>query len=116
MLARDPPATPAVCCGGILVTLGPAVQPSNASEASEIAETMVRARPRSVKAHTSMLIATSNTSSAPAPSMPLCWPSTHTSQATVANIGKAMSLRKVTIHAPGRGSSRAMDGTQLAAR
>ena len=63
-----------------------------------------------------MLIATSSASSAPAPSMPLCWPSTHTSQATVANIGKAISLRKVSIQAPGRGSRRATAGTQLAAR
>ena len=114
---QGPASTRAVCCGGIRVITrpgGPAQQ--GRATASEIAETTVRARPRSVKAQTSMLIATSSTSSAPAPSMPLCWPSTHTSQATVANIGKAMSLRKVSIHAPGRGSSRATAGTQLAAR
>ena len=52
-----------------------------------------------------MLSATSSASRAPAPSMPLCWPSTQTSQTTVANIGKAISWRKVSIQAPGRGSS-----------
>ena len=48
--------------------------------------------------------------------MPVCWPSTQTSQTTVANIGKAISRRKVCIHGPGRGSALATAGTKLAAR
>ena len=48
--------------------------------------------------------------------MPLCWPSTQTSQATVANIGKAISCLNVTIHAPGRGRARARPGSALSAR
>ena len=48
--------------------------------------------------------------------MPACCPSTHTSQTTVANIGKAISTLKCAIHTPGRGSSRASCGKALAAR
>ena len=72
--------------------------------------------PRKVNAQVSHATATSSNSRAPAPSMPLCCPSTHTSQATVAYMGKASSLRKVSIQAPGRGSNRANAGTKLAIR
>jgi hypothetical protein len=75
-----------------------------------------RARPFSVSAHTTNAPLTSSASRAPAPSIPVCWPSTQTSQTTVANIGKAIRRRKVSIQAPGRGSARATAGTRLAAR
>jgi hypothetical protein len=32
--------------------------------------------------------------------MPVCWPSTQTSQTTVANIGKAITVLKCAIHTP----------------
>ena len=86
------------------VIAAPVDQPTNARPASATEASAMRVRPRSVSAHTTMLIATSRASSAPAPSTPLCCPSTHTSQATVANMGKAIRRRKVSIQAPGRGS------------
>ena len=48
--------------------------------------------------------------------MPTCCPSTHTSQTTVANIGKAITVLKCAIQTPGRGSRRASAGQALAAR
>ncbi len=56
-----------------------------------------------------------------APSMPACRPSTHTSQTTVANIGKASACFSRSIHGPGRGkrwrqpgiSTKAMYGTAM---
>ena len=47
------------------------------------------------------------------PSMPLCWASTQTSQAAVANIGKARSLREARPSTgPGRGSQRSSAGDE----
>ena len=48
--------------------------------------------------------------------MPLCWPSTHSSQTAVPNIGNAMNFLNTSIHAPGPGSHPATAGTQVAAR
>ena len=75
-----------------------------------------RARPCKPQAQASQATHSSVASRALAPSMPVCWPSTHSNQMTVANMGNAMAWRKVTIQAPGRGNARAMPGHQLAAR
>ena len=98
------------------VTLGPTAQPSHSRPASDKPASAVRLLPRKPSDHTSSASTTSSMSRAAAPSMPLCCPSTHSSHTTVANMGKAMSWRKVFIQAPGRGSARAMAGHQLAAR
>ena len=75
-----------------------------------------RVRPVRPSAQTSHATVSNKASRPLAPSMPVCWPSTHSSQITVANIGKAMAWRKVSIQAPGRGRARAMPGHQLAAK
>ena len=53
---------------------------------------------------------------ASASGVPICWASTHTSHATVANIGTAIAFLKCAIQAPGRGNQRASAGDRLAAR
>ena len=80
------------CCGGGLRDVRRRARPGQQRQArrSRPPRSPARVRPRRVRAQTTMLSATSSASRAPAPSMPLCWPSTQTSQATVANIGKAM--------------------------
>ena len=98
------------------VTLGPRLRPIHNSAVAAKPASTVRPLPRRPKAQISQASATSISSSAAAPLMPLCWPSTHNSHTTVANMGKAMNWRKVTIHAPGRGSARATAGHQLAAK
>ena len=108
------PAACSLSC--IFVRFGPLAHINSALTAIENVAITVRVWPFKVSAQTLNESSTSRPSRVPAPSMPLCWPSTHTSQATVANIGNAISCLKVTIHAPGRGSSLAMPGTTLAAR
>ena len=68
------------------------------------------------QAHSAKASATSTASSAAAPSMPVCWPSTQTSQTTVASIGNAIAVLKVAIQAPGRGIARATAGQALTTR
>ena len=108
--------SPAVAISCIRVTFGPMLTPSHSSASADRPPITARPRPRSPSAQTSSANTTSSVSNAAAPSMPLCCPSTHSSQTTVANIGKAMNWRKCAIQAPGRGSARAMAGHQLAAR
>ncbi len=88
----------------------------HAQAAIENEASTARLAPRSVSAHTAMASSTKSASSAAAPWMPLCWPSTHTSHTTVASMGKARKRRSVSIHAPGRGRARAKAGSQLASR
>ena len=100
--------------GSGVTSSAPAAHQAQAFKASTAATASVRGRPCSVKAQTSSASNTNKPSKAPAPSMPLCWPSTQTSQTTVANIGKAINCRKPTIHGPGRGITRATAGSALA--
>ena len=100
----------------IFKTFWPIAPVNIALIAIEIVAIDQRARPVSVSDQITKLKATSSASSALAPSMPVCCPSTHTSQTTVANIGNAMARRNVFIQAPGRGSSLATAGIRLAAR
>ena len=98
------------------MTFGPIAHIPRAQAAIETVATTARTRPFNVKAQITSAINTSKPSNAPAPSMPLCWPSTHTSHTTVANMGNAISCLKVTIHGPGRGRALATAGTTLATR
>ena len=112
---RSVPAPPASLTT-VLNMFWPMAPASKALSSSAIVATTRRLRPPSVNAHSTALRATNKASSAPAPSMPLCWPSTQISQTTVANIGNAMARRNVSIQAPGRGSRRATAGIRLATR
>ena len=84
--------------------------------ASAVPRPRARPRPGVPIAQHSSAVASSTPSSAVAPSMPVCWPSTQTSQTTVANIGNAIATLKRTIHTPGRGRCRAMPGSAAISR
>ena len=115
---RSPTATP-VASAVSWRSSGTAHAAPAANTATDVAPKPMRARgprvaePRPQAAKAS---ASSKLSSAAAPSMPDCCPSTHTSHTTVANIGKAIAVLKCTIHTPGRGSARATGGHAVAAR
>ena len=90
--------------------------PSTPSEATRKPRLATRPKACEPQAQATKDSATRLPSKAAAPSMPVCCPSTQTSQTTVANIGKAISTLKCAIHAPGRGKARAAAGQALASR
>ena len=106
----------AAATSAMRVTWGPKAHSSKAMATVATLPSQRRVRPCKASDQASRPRPTSRISSEAAPSMPLCWPSTHTSHTTVANMGKAMKRRKVSIHAPGRGRARATAGHRLAAR
>ena len=95
---------------------GPIVPANSAKLAMDTAEKIARLRPVKFNDHTTHASTSSSASNAAAPSTPLKCPSTHTSQITVASMGKARKRRSVSIHAPGRGSRRSMPGTHATSK
>ena len=106
---------------------GPAIlrvrsMPSRAtiSSTAEPAATPTRTARRAprvwVASHTTKATATMPTSTAATPLAPVWAASTQTSQATVRNMGKASSWRKVSIHGPGLGRWRRSHGLKLTSR
>ena len=98
------------------VMLGPMVQAVATNTTAVKTAMPLRAPPFRPHAHTTALSDTKSINKAAAPSIPLCWPSTHSSHTTVANMGNDKPCRKVFIQAPGRGRARATAGHQLANR
>lgn len=86
---------------------------ATSASASQPRPPPLRAR---VHAHAASASAIAATSHRPAASAPRCLASTHTSQAAVAYIGNASNCFRVSIHAPGFGSSRANAGTKPISR
>ena len=98
------------------VTSGPIAPVKPARAVIETIANTVRLVPVRFSDHTTRLRVSSSASKAPAPSTPLKWPRTQTSQTTVASMGKAMKRRRVSIQAPGRGSQLPTTGTHAATR
>ena len=118
--AGAPPgvASDALSCTRVLAsglsTVVPNVAPVANRMTSEASVMTVRLRPVSVRDQSTSATHSSSVSKLKAPSTPLRWPKTQSSQMTVAHMGNARKRRTVSIQAPGRGIQRAIAGKLLA--